>query len=187
MVPIPSSFAIDPQSGELHFLNKVPTRGTDPCHVSVDQTGKYALVANFASGNVAVLPIREDGSPAEASAVVQHVPTLPESFEGQSTCADIHVDPSGSYLFGSNRGHDSIVIYTIDSKTGRLTYVGHESTRGRTPRNFAVDPSGRFLFAANQDSNTVVQFSIDQQTGRLQPSGGIISAPTPACMKILRL
>lgn len=144
------------------------------------------IPSSFAIDNVAVLPIREDGSLAEASAVVQHVPALPESFEGESTCAYIHVDPSGSYLFGS-RGHDSIVIYTIDSKTGRLTYVGHESTRGRTPRNFAVDPSGRFLFAANQDSNTVVQFSIDQQTGRLQPSGGIISAPTPVCVKILRL
>ena len=284
-----SSFAIDPQSGELHFINKVPTHGTDPCHVTVDQTGRHALVANFASGSVSVLPIREDGSLTDASDVIQHdgssadpvrqsgphahsvtldasnrfayipdlgldklmiysfdsergklkshdqpwfetkpgagprhfmfhpdgthvylineldstivslgydretgtveeiqtVPTLPESFGGQSTCADIHVDPSGRFLFGSNRGHDSIVIYTIDGRTGKLTYVGHESTRGRAPRNFVIDPTGKFLFAANQDTDNVVHFSIDQQSGRLTPSGQITSAPTPVCLKIL--
>lgn len=285
-----SSFAIEPTSGQLHFINKVPTHGTDPCQVTVDQTGKYALVANFSSGSVAVLPIREDGSLSEASAVIQHegsgldparqsgphahsvtldasnrfayvpdlgldkvmiygfdpnrgklkshdqpwfqtkrgagprhfvfhpdknfaylineldstivslehnretgtlkeiqtVPALPESVAGESTCADIHVDPSGCYLFGSNRGHDSIVVYKIDNRSGNLTYVGHESTQGKTPRNFAVDPTGKFLFAANQDSNTVVHFSIDQQTGRLSPTGQITKAPTPVCVKILR-
>jgi 6-phosphogluconolactonase len=284
-----SSFAIEPQSGELNFINKVPTHGTDPCHVTVDQTGKYALVANFSSGSVAVLPIREDGSLSEASAVIQHegssldavrqsgphahsvtldasnrfayvpdlgldklmiynfdsergklkphdqpwfetkpgagprhfvfhpnnnfaylinelastivslgygrergtleeiqtVPSLPESFEGESTCADIHVDPSGRFLFGSNRGHDSIVVYSISRESGKLTYIGHEPTQGRTPRNLAVDPTGRFIFAANQDSNTVVHFSIDQQTGRLTPTGQITKAPTPVCLKIL--
>lgn len=284
-----SSFAIDPQSGELYFINKVPTHGTDPCHVTVDQTGRHALVANFASGSVSVLPIREDGSLTDASGVIQHdgssadpvrqsgphahsvtldasnrfayipdlgldklmiysfdsnrgklkphaqpwfetkpgagprhfmfhpnnnfaylineldstivslgydretgtveeiqtVPALPESFGGQSTCADIHVDPSGRFLFGSNRGHDSIVIYTIDGRTGKLTYVGHESTQGRAPRNFVIDPTGKFLFAANQDTDNVVHFSIDQQSGRLTPSGQITSAPTPVCLKIL--
>jgi 6-phosphogluconolactonase len=124
---------------------------------------------------------KEEGTVEE----MQTVPTLPDSFEGESTCADIHVVPSGKVLFGSNRGHDSIVIYTIDSKTGKLTYAGHESTQGKTPRNFTVDPSGRFLFAANQDSNTVVNFRIDQKTGRLQPIGGITKAPTPVCLKVL--
>ena len=284
-----SSFAIDPQSGELHFINKVPTHGTDPCHVTVDQTGRHALVVNFANGSVSVLPIQEDGSLTDATDVIQHdgssadpvrqsgphahsvtldasnrfayipdlgldklmiysfdsergklkphdqpwfetkpgagprhfvfhpnknfaylineldstivslgydretgtvekiqtVPALPESFGGQSTCADIHVDPSGRFLFGSNRGHDSIVIYTIDGRTGKLTYVGHESTRGRAPRNFVIDPTGKFLFAANQDTDSVVHFSIDQQSGRLTPSGQITSAPTPVCLKIL--
>jgi len=284
-----SSFATDPQSGELHFINKVPTHGTDPCHVTVDQTGRYALVANFSSGGVSVLPIRKDGGLDPASDILQHdgssadpvrqsgphahsvtldasnrfayipdlgldklmiysfdsergklkahdqpwfetkpgagprhfvfhpnnnfaylineldstivslgydretgrlqeiqtVPALPESFGGQSTCADIHVDPSGRFLFGSNRGHDSIVIYTIDGETGKLTYIGHESTRGRAPRNFVIDPTGKFLFAANQDTDNVVQFSIDQQSGRLTPSGRTTSAPTPVCLKIL--
>jgi 6-phosphogluconolactonase len=286
-----SAFRMERDNGHLEFINKVATHGTDPCHVTVDSSGKYALVANFASGSVAVLPIREDGGLEEASEVIQHsgsgvdpvrqkgphahsitldasnrfayvpdlgldklmiyrfdaeagilqaheqgcfetrpgagprhfvfhpadryaylineldstivalshdreggtleeiqtVPALPSSFRGISTCADILVDPTGNFLYGSNRGHDSIVIYRIDGSSGRLTLVGHESTRGETPRNFTIDPSGTFLFAANQNSDSIACFRIDHRSGRLNPTGQVTSAPTPVCVKILRL
>jgi 6-phosphogluconolactonase len=282
-----SAFTVDPDTGRLEFINIVATHGTDPCHVTVDSNGKCALVSNFASGSVAVLPIRDDGGLAEASDVVQHqgssvdpvrqlgphahsvtldasnrfayvpdlgldklmiyrfdadagklkpheqpsfktepgagprhfvfhpnssyaylineldstivslgydtekgtveeiqtVPALPKSFRGNSTCADILVDPTGQFLYASNRGHDSIAAYRIDGASGELSLVGHESTGGKTPRNFTIDPSGTFLFAANQDTNNIVHFRIDGKTGRLTPAGETRNAPTPVCLK----
>jgi 6-phosphogluconolactonase len=116
---------------------------------------------------------------------LQVVPTLPPDFQGQSTCAEIQVSPSGALLYGSNRGHDSIAIYRIDQRTGRLTYVAHEPTQGKTPRNFGIDPTGRFLLAANQDSDTIVTFRIHPRTGKLEPAGPIAHVPTPVCVKFL--
>ena len=117
--------------------------------------------------------------------MLQIVPTLPEGYHGESTCADVQVSPSGAFVYGSNRGHDSIVIYRIHQRTGRLTYVGHEPTRGKTPRSFGVDPNGRFLLAANQDSDTIVSFRIEPKTGKLVPTGHAIQVPTPVCVKFL--
>ena len=117
--------------------------------------------------------------------VVQTISTLPEDFEGISHCADMHVSPSGEFVYGSNRGHDSIVVYEIDQRTGKVSYVGHESTQGRTPRNFAIDPSGSFLLAANQDSDTIVTFRIDPQTGKLDSTGNVAQVPAPACLKLV--
>jgi 6-phosphogluconolactonase len=77
------------------------------------------------------------------------------------------------------------VIYRINQRTGRLTYVGHEPTQGKTPRSFGVDPTGRFLLAANQDSDTIVTFHIEQQTGKLVPTGHVMQVPTPVCVKFL--
>ena len=86
---------------------------------------------------------------------------LPEGFTGNNTAADIHVHPSGKFVYASNRGADSIVIYSADPQSGKLTLVGHESTQGKTPRNFSLDPTGSYLLAANQQSDSVVVFSID--------------------------
>ncbi|MDM8007975.1 MAG: beta-propeller fold lactonase family protein, partial [Phycisphaerae bacterium] len=97
--------------------------------------------------------------------------------------ADIHVHPTGKFLYGSNRGHDSIAVFTVDELTGRLTTVGYASTRGKNPRNFAIDPSGRWLLAANQDSNTVVVFSIDPQRGLLTAKDGTLAMPSPVCLR----
>ena len=115
----------------------------------------------------------------------QTVRTLPEDFSGINTTADVHVSPSGRFLYGSNRGHNSIVAFDIDEKTGKLKLIGHTSTEGRTPRNFAVDPTGRFLLAANQDSDTIVTFRLDAATGRLKPTGFVTEVPSPVCLKIV--
>ena len=109
--------------------------------------------------------------------------TLPEGFTGTNTTADIHVSPTGQFLYGSNRGHNSIVVFEIAERTGRLRLIEHTETGGKTPRNFAIDPTGRFLLAANQDSDTIVTFRIDPRTGRLKPTGYVTEVPTPVCVK----
>jgi 6-phosphogluconolactonase len=119
---------------------------------------------------------------------VQTISTLPEGqavAAGYST-AEIEVHPSGKFLYGSNRGHDSIVAYAIDQKTGKLTLIGHEPTQGKTPRHFGIDPSGTFLLAANQNSDSVVVFKIDPSTGRLTPTGSKIDVGAPVCVKFVR-
>ena len=116
---------------------------------------------------------------------MQTLSTLPEGFNGQSDCAEVQVHPSGKFLYGSNRGHDSIAIFAIDPQTGRLRPLGHEPTQGKTPRNFAIDPTGQFLLAANQDSSTIVVFRIDAQTGLLKPTGEKIDVPAPVCVKFV--
>ena len=97
--------------------------------------------------------------------------------------ADIQVHPSGRFLYGSNRGHDSIVAYAIDPRSGKLTLVGHQSEGIKNPRNFAIDPTGRFLLVANQDLDTVVVFAIDPDTGALSATGHTVKVPKPVCFK----
>ena len=90
--------------------------------------------------------------------------------------------PSGKFVYGSNRGHDSIVVFSIEQSTGKLNLVQHVSTQGKTPRNFAIDPAGGFLLAANQNSDNVVTFRIDRESGRLSPTGHVAEIPTPVCV-----
>ena len=284
-----NAFSIARETGELTHLNQESCLGPGPCHLVVDHTGRFVLVANYIGGSVCVLPIREDGRLGEATDFVQHhgssvnpdrqqgphahsfnidvgnqfgfvadlgmdkimvykldleggkllandvpwikekagagprhfdfhpdgghayvinelgstvtafdyepesgllrakqtVSTLPESFVGTSHCADVHVSPSGKFLYGSNRGHDSIAIFAIDQSSGELTFVDHESTQGKTPRNFAIEPAGNFLLAANQDSDTIVTFRVDQETGRLEPTGQVTQVPMPVCIKVI--
>jgi 6-phosphogluconolactonase len=286
-----SAFSINPKTGELSFLNQQATIGTGPCHLSVDQTCRYAIVANYGSGSVAVLPINPDGTLAEASDFIQHegssvdprrqerphahsvtidrsnrfafvcdlgldkimiyqldltagklkpnqqpwakikngagprhfafhpngknayvineldntvvafnydethgslseiqtISTLPEGFSGTSYCADIHVHQSGKFVYGSNRGHDSIVIFKVDEGTGKLSLVGHESTQGKNPRGFAIEPTGNFLLAANQNTDNMVVFKIDHSSGKLMPTLPPIEIPAPVCIKMIQM
>jgi len=281
-----SAFAIDRGTGKLTFLNEVPSRGAGPCHVAVDKTGKYVLVANYEGGSLAVFPILKDGRLGESTAFVRHhgasidpqrqegphahsvylspdnrfalcadlgldevlvyrfdaekgtlapnnpafakvnpgagprhfafhpngkfgyaidemqstvtafsyepssgtlrvlqtVTTLPKDFQGENSTAEVFVHPSGKFLYGSNRGHDSIAMFTINGRKGTLTPNGYALTLGKTPRNFALDPTGSFLFAANQDSDSVVEFRIDLNTGRLAPTGQVLEVPSPVCV-----
>lgn len=281
-----SAFAVDPGTGKLRFINQVESRGMGPCFVAVDREGRNVLVANYGSGSIAVLPIKDDGGLAEASSSIQHsgssvnlrrqqgphahsinlspdnrfaiaadlgvdklfvyrfdsargslvpndppfaavkpgagprhfafhpnqrygyvineldstvtafswqsakgvfkevqtVSTLPPDFTGESTCAEVQVHPSGKFLYGSNRGHDSIAVFSIDGK-GALKPVEHVSTQGKVPRNFAIDPTGSWLLAANQNSGNVVVFRIDAKTGRLKPTGQTLEVASPVCVR----
>ena len=102
---------------------------------------------------------------------------------GVSYCADVHVSANGKFLYGSNRGHNSIVVFVIDERTGKPSLVEHVSTEGNWPRNFTIDPTGRFLLVANQRTDNVVVFGIDSQTGRLKPTGHSAQVPIPVCLK----
>ncbi len=92
--------------------------------------------------------------------------------------------PTGKFLYGSNRGHDSIAVYAVDQKTGKLTFVEHTPTQGRTPRHFAIDPTGRWLLAENQGSDSIVVFAIDPETGKLKPTGQTLSIGVPGVRRV---
>ncbi len=110
---------------------------------------------------------------------VQVVPTTPPSFTGNNTGAEVAVAPSGRFVYGSNRGHDSIVIFAVDRAGGILTPVGWEPTQGKTPRFFGLDPAANFLYAANQDSDTIVTFHVNKTTGKLTSTGQVVKVGTP--------
>jgi len=282
-----SAFSVNPVSGDLSLLNNQFSRGKDPCYVSVEQTGRFALTANYTSGSIAMFPIQTDGRLGPASEVIQHsgssvhperqtdphahcilpdptnrfaivtdlgldkvliyrmdleggklqkhaevdvqagagprhltfhpsgqyaylinelnstltgyryhadagtfeevqtVPALPGDFKDENLCADVHVSPDGKYLYGSNRGHDSIVCFLIDENTGQLTYQNHTSTEGREPRNFAISPDGAFLLVANQKTNNIVTFKIDPASGQLFRTGHEVEVSMPVCLKFV--
>jgi 6-phosphogluconolactonase len=112
---------------------------------------------------------------------IQTISTLPKEFAGKNACADIHIHPNGLFLYGSNRGHNSIVIYKI-LKNGTLEFVGHESTRGEIPRNFFITPSGKKMLVANQNSSNITVFDIDAVSGQLKFQA-ISTIPTPVCIQ----
>ncbi len=281
-----SAFSVDRVTGLLKTLNTVSAKGSGPCHLTLDRTGKWLFVANYGDGSTAAFPVRSDGTLGEASAFVEHtgssinparqagphahsvnisgdnrflivtdlgldkalifrfdvakgtltqnepafakvaagsgprhlalspsgkfayvlnemtttvtslaydkrrgslreiqtISALPAGFSGTNSGAEIAAHPRGRFLYSSNRGHDSITVFSIDSKSGVLKPVDWVSTQGKTPRNFAIDPTGNFLLAANQNSNTIVVFRIDQKTGGLTPTGTAVDAPSPVSL-----
>jgi 6-phosphogluconolactonase len=280
-----SAFAVDPATGSLALLNRQASHGTIPCYVSVDPTGRYALVANYGSGSIAAFPIEADGRlgaasdvvqragsgpharqegphphfiapdptgawvlvcdlgtdqvaryrldtttgrllPSEAPAVavaagagprhlafdpsaqfayvideldstlvacryeaargafdpIQTVSTLPGGFTGENFPAHVLVAPSGRVVYGSNRGHDSIALFTIDPLTGRVTSMGHVPSGGRWPWHFAIDPTGTYLLVANHRSDGVATFQVDQKLGLLQVTAHVLDIPSPICI-----
>jgi 6-phosphogluconolactonase len=281
-----SAFSINAGTGRLTLLNKVSSRGSDPCYVTVDDTGSWLMAANYSSGNVSVFQIEDDGRLGALSAMVQHsgsgqdprrqqsphahsvdlspdgrfllvsdlgldkimiyrfddvkgtltpnnppfakltpgsgprhlafhpngrlvyvidelnstvtefaydpdqgslkeretISTLPQDFSGSNTAAEIRVHPDGTFLYGSNRGHDSIAVFAIRGDKGIVEPVEYVSTQGKTPRTFAIDPTGKFLFAANQNSGNIVVFRIDRGTGKLTATGSVLKVPSPVCV-----
>ncbi|MBS7609398.1 lactonase family protein [Candidatus Bathyarchaeota archaeon] len=156
--------------------------GAGPRHFTFHPNGRFAYLINELDNTIIAFTYEATTGRLKE---LQTVNALPEDFLGKSYCADIHVTPSGKFLYGSNRGHDSIVAFKIDKDTGKLAYIAHEPTGGRTPRNFAIDPTGRYLLVGNQDTDTVQSFSIDDGSGRLEPTGYLAEVPAPACLKII--
>jgi len=155
--------------------------GAGPRHLSFHPNGRYAYVINELDSTVSVYAYDAGHG---ALTELQTLSTLPQDFIGDNTTAEVRVAPSGRFVYGSNRGHDSIVIYAVDEQTGRLTYVGHEASQGKIPRNFTLSPDGALMLVANQDSDTIAAFHVDRQTGKLTPTGQITSSPSPVCVKV---
>jgi 6-phosphogluconolactonase len=119
---------------------------------------------------------------------IETVSTLPAGATGKNfSTAEIFVHPNGKYVYGSNRGHDTIAVFAIDQKTGKLSLIQNEPTGGKIPRNFNIDPSGKFLYAANQDSDNIVAFKIDPATGKLTPTGETYEVGRPVSIVFLPL
>lgn len=282
-----SAFAIDAKTGMLTPLNDVSAGGSGPCHLAVDKSGKWLMVANYGDGTMAVIPVQPDGKLGNPAQVEKHtgssanaqrqrgphahqvvfspdnkyllladlgldkifvykfdpatgkltanepdggkvepgqgvrhfafhpngrtlfaineigntvtafhwdaakgtltsyqsVPTLPESFKGNSSTAEIAIDKSGTHVYGSNRGHDSIALFSVDKNKLTLTPMDHTPTLGKTPRHFTLDPTGKFLLSANQDSSDITVFAVHPNTGQLTPVGQPVKdAPVPVCV-----
>jgi 6-phosphogluconolactonase len=176
-------YELDLTQGRLKPNGHSPLQaGAGPRHFTFHPHGGYAYVINELNSTINAFAYDDTNGTLSP---LQTVSTLPNEFSGTNYCADIHISPSGNFLYGSNRGHDSIVIFSIDENSGMLTYIAHEPTQGQFPRNFAIDPTGSYLLAANQNSNTVVTFRIDQQTGELTPIH-TSNIPTPVCLLMLR-
>ena len=156
--------------------------GFGPRHFDFHPGGPWAYLINELGSTITAFECDQEGG---SLSEFQVIGTLPTGFSGLNTTADIHVHPSGSFVYGSNRGHDSIAVFSVDQGDGRLTPLGHRSTGGRTPRNFNIDPSGRYLIAANQESDNIVSFHIDQGTGLLTPTGHELNIPMPVCIRFL--
>ncbi|HEV2445146.1 MAG TPA: lactonase family protein, partial [Candidatus Sulfopaludibacter sp.] len=153
--------------------------GTGPRHMAFTPNGRFAYVVGEMLSNVTAF--RYDaarGSLAE----FQTVPMLPPDFQGNNSGAEIAVHPNGKFLYASNRGHNSIAVYSIDAGSGTLRVLDHVATQGKTPRNFAIDPTGAWLFAAHQDSDSIVVFRIDAATGIPKATGEVLEAGAPVCV-----
>jgi 6-phosphogluconolactonase len=180
-------YRFDATAGKL-APNQPPTvkvaDGAGPRHLAFDPTGRFAYVVDELDSTITTFWYdAENGTLSR----VQVVSTLPKDFHGENTASEVAVHPSGKFVYGANRGHDSLAIFAVDPVSGKLTPVGHESTQGKTPRNFAIDPTGAFLLAANQDSDSVVIFRIDAATGRLRPTGQRLRIHQPVCVRYLAL
>ena len=155
--------------------------GAGPRHLTFHPTEKYLYAISELDSTLTSFKYDDDDGELKH---IETVSTLPSDFRGTSYCADVHIHPSGKFLYGSNRGHNSIVVFQVDRGNGKLKLVEHVWTQGDWPRNFVIDLYGRSLFVANQRSDNVVTFSIDRETGRLQPRF-FEEIPSPVCLKFL--
>lgn len=159
--------------------------GVGPRHLTLASSGKFVYVINEMQSSLTVYSYdASDG----AMAPLQKISTLPSSFHGENTAAEVVLDPAGKFLYASNRGDDnSIAVFAVNPKKGTLTLIEYVPTGGKTPRNFAIDPSGHWLVAANQDSNNIVTLRINPKSGRLTAVGKSIEVDSPTIVDFVPL
>ena len=180
-------YRLDPNTGRL-APNEQGTAvaserpGAGPRHFAFDPNGRTVYVINELDSTVKVYDYAPERGELHARQVVS---TLPDGVDGPAignSCAHIAVSPDGRFVYGSNRGHDSIAIWEVEDANGELRPAGHESTRGKTPRGFSLDPTGSWLLVANQDSDTIVTFRRDPGSGRLTAAGPVTQTPSPVAI-----
>ncbi len=179
-------YRYDSENGRLLANNEQPwartKSGAGPRHLAFHPRADFVYVINELDSTISAY---RRGADKGTLTELHTVSTLPADFRGKNTCADIHVHPSGRFVYGSNRGHDSIAVFAVDEKSGHLSLREHVPTQGSHPRGFAVDPAGRYLLAANQNSDSIVVFSIDAKSGAVRPTGVRVETATPVCIKLL--
>jgi 6-phosphogluconolactonase len=177
-------YRLDAATGQL-TANATPyvstAAGAGPRHFVFHPNGRWAYVINERNSTIVSFAYDAEHGSLEP---LETVSTLPEAFHETNSCAEIQVHPNGKFLYGSNRGHDSIAIFSIDA-AGKLQAIGHEPSGGKVPRHFTFDPSGRFLLAANSDSNNVTVFRVDAETGKLAVQPNPLAVPSPMCVLFL--
>lgn len=176
-------YKYDPEAGSLSVNTPAGTSvapGAGPRHFDFHPNGTLAFGINEIASTVTAFQYDPEAGTLEE---LQTLSSLPGGFDGNNSTADIHVHPSGKFLYGSNRGHHSIAIFQIDEQAGTLEPVGHAKTGGETPRNFCIDPSGKFLLAANQGTDSITVFKIDPETGELEKLDFEVEVPAPVCIK----
>lgn len=176
-------YRIDPSKGTLTPNDPPGTAtkpGAGPRHFAFHPNGRLGFGINELDSTVT--SYRYDGDRGTLTEI-QTLSTLPAGFSGSSSTAEVAVHPSGKFLYGSNRGHDSIAAFAIDTASGNLTATGQFPTGGKTPRHFGIAPTGDFLIAANQDSDNLVVFRLDTRTGRLLATGQTAGVPAPVCVR----
>ncbi|MDT0678078.1 lactonase family protein [Autumnicola musiva] len=156
-------------------------KGAGPRHFAFSENQKYGYSINELNNTITVFERKDNGG----LKIIQTVSTLPQNFEGDNSAADIHLHPSGNFIYGSNRGNNSICAFRIE-EDGRLSKIGIYPTNGKTPRNFAIAPEGDFLYAANQDSGGIAVFRINTETGELDPELTNVDAKTPVCIDFVQ-
>ncbi len=178
-------YKFDPEKGLLAPNDPpagVVAPGSGPRHFAFHPSGKFAYVINEMA--MTVTAFAYDGAKGSL-AEIQTITTLPGEKQRGFSTAEIVCSPDGKFVYGSNRGHDTIAIFSVDAATGKLAAVGHEPTQGKTPRNFAIDPTGAFLLAENQGSGTIVIFKRDAATGKLAATGNVVQVANPVCVRFL--
>jgi 6-phosphogluconolactonase len=173
-------YRLDPATATLTPAGEYATTpGAGPRHSKFSADGRFLYVINELDGTIAVHAC----DPATGTLSQQQVvSTLPAGFTGANTCAEIRLHPNGRFAYGSNRGHDSIAVFTIEAATGALTFVERVPSGGGHPRNFALSPDGAWLVCGNLESNNLASFRVDAATGRLTRTGNTVSVPSPTCV-----
>ena len=180
-------YSIDYQEKKLTAISQsdgIVNQGSGPRHCVMHENSKFAYVINELSSTVTFFSYETESGKLTPA---QTISTVPQDYDGTNYCADIHIHPSGKFLYGSNRGHNSLAIFNIDQDSGKLSIVGHQSTYGEWPRNFLIDPKGEYIFVANQNSSNIVLYTVDSSTGQLKKIDSEINVPKPVCLKILEL
>lgn len=173
-------YSFDERSGNVTEEGSIMSEpGAGPRHFTFHPNNKFAYLIEEMTGTIS--SYRYVGGQFE---LLQNISALPPDYMGPVESADIHTSPDGRFLYASNRGESNTIgIFKIDQKTGWLTLLRHQSTLGKTPRNFNFDPSGNFLLAANQNSDNIVIFKVDKKTGLLSDTGKRINVGNPVCVK----
>ncbi|WP_413712075.1 lactonase family protein [Rhizobium sp. Rhizsp82] len=172
------------ESGQLEKISETATRpGAGPRHAALHQSGRFVFVINELDSTVASYRIGAGGKSLKEIGVY---PTVPDQAAAANHASDLQISPDGRFLYGANRGHDSIAVFAVDAETGRLSPMGQVPCGGRTPRNLAIAPQGGHLLCANQDSDVVSIFARDAETGSLVDSGKTIRIGTPMCLRFAR-